>query len=257
MSTRTRTATVMAFRDQRRRPLVLILIVLVPAYVILWSVAETKPTPRTIGLPGGEYVATTMRALHGPGMAGLMIAFLAALLGVFVMHSALAGDRRLVLAGLRARDAVLARLMVLAAATAVAVIVSTAIMALVFTPASWPVVIGALTLTGLIYAAIGALIGALLDKLAATYLILFLVMTDLGVVQSPMFHATPVRFAWVLPGYPIDRVLYDGAFAHGFRASGVLLLALGWLGALSAAVYLLLRRAVAPRRRPRPLRRTT
>jgi hypothetical protein len=143
---------------------------------------------------------------------------------------------------------VLARLIVLAAATAVAVVVSAAIMALVFTPASWPPVIAALALTGLIYAAIGALIGALLDKLPATYLILFLVMTDLGVVQSPMFHATPVAFAWLLPGYPLDRMLYDGAFAHSFQATGALLLALGWLAALSAAVYVLLRRAVAPRR---------
>jgi hypothetical protein len=237
----------MAFRDQWRRPLVLIAIVLVPVYVILWSVAQTKSTPRTIGLPGGQTVAATMRALHGPGMAALMIAFLAALLGVFVMHSALAGDRRLVLAGLSAREAVLARMTVLGAATAAAVLVSTTIMGVVFTPASWPPVIAALALTGLIYAAIGALIGALLDKLAATYLILFLVMSDLGVVQSPMFHPTPVRFAWLLPGYPTDRVLYDGAFAHSFQATGALLLALGWLILLSAAVYLALRRAVAPR----------
>jgi hypothetical protein len=247
----------MAFRDQLRRPLVLIVIVVVPAYVILWSVAQTKPTPRTIGLPGGEYVATTMRALHGPGMAALMVAFLAALLGVFVMHSALAGDRRLVLAGLPAREAVLARLAVLAAATAVAVAISATIMALVFTPASWPAVIAALALAGLIYAAIGALIGALLDKLAAVYLILFLVMSDLGVVQSPMFHATPVSYAWLLPGYAIDRVLYDGAFAHTFHATGAMLLALGWLAGLGAAVYLLLRRSLLPRGGSPPLRRTT
>ena len=247
MASRTGTATVMAFRDQRRRPLVLVLIVLVPVYVILWSVAETKPTPRAIELPGGEWVQTTMKALHGPGMAALMIAFLAALVGVFVTHSALEGDRRLVLAGMRARDAVLARLFVLSAATVAAVVVSAAIMALIFTPASWPPVIAALVLTGLVYAAIGALIGALLDKLPATYSILFLVMTDLGVVQSPMFHATPVRFAWLLPGYPLDRVLYDGAFARGFHATGDLVLALGWLVALALAVYLLLRRAVGVR----------
>jgi hypothetical protein len=128
----------MAFRDQRRRPLVLVLIVLVPVYVILWSVAETKPTPRTIALPGGEWVTTTMKALHGPEMASLMIAFLAALVGVFVTHSALQGDRRLVLAGFRAREAVLARLLVVTAATLLAVAVSAAIMAIVFTPASWP-----------------------------------------------------------------------------------------------------------------------
>jgi hypothetical protein len=237
----------MAFRDQSRRPLVLVLIVLVPLYVILWSVAETKPTPRPIELPGGEWVTTTMKALHGPGMAGLMIAFLAALVGVFVTHSALQGDRRLVLAGIRAREAVLARLLVVTAATLLAVAVSGAIMAIVFTPASWAPVLAALLLTGLIYAAIGALIGVLLDKLAATYLILFLIMTDLGVVQSPMFHARPVTFAWLLPGFPLDRLLYDGAFSHSFNAIGELLLALGWLMALAVAVYLVLCRALGSR----------
>ena len=247
MSSRTVTATAMAFRDQRRRPLVLVLIVLVPAYVILWSVAETKPTLRTIELPGGEWVKTTMKALHGPGMAGLMIAFLAALVGVFVTHSALQGDRRLVLAGFRAREAVLARLLVVTAATLLAVAVSAAIMATVFTPASWPPVIAALLLTGLIYAAIGALVGVLLDKLAATYLILFVIMTDLGVVQSPMFHARPVKFAWLLPGFPLDRLLYAGAFSHSFNAIGELLLALGWLTALAGVVYLVLRRALGTR----------
>jgi hypothetical protein len=237
----------MAFRDQRRRPLVWALIVLVPAYVILWSVAETKPTPRTIELAGGEWVQTTMKALHGPGMAGLMVAFLAALVGVFVTHSALQGDRRLVLAGFRAREAVLARLLVLTVATLLAVAVSAAVMAIVFTPRSWPPVIGALALTGLIYGAIGALIGALLDKLPATYVILFLIMTDLGVVQSPMFHATPVRFAWLLPGYPLDRLLYAGAFGHDFHASGVLVLSLGWVSVLACAVFFILRHAIITR----------
>lgn len=169
MSAQLRTATVMAFRDQRRRPLVWILIVLVPAWVILMSVGETKPTPRTIQLAGGQWVLTTMKALHGPGMAGLMVAFLAALVGVFVTHSALAGDRRLVLAGIRPRQAVLARLLVMSASMLLAVVVSATVMAFVFTPASWPVTLGALMLSGLIYASIGALIGTLLDKLPATY----------------------------------------------------------------------------------------
>jgi hypothetical protein len=237
----------MAFRDQCRRPLVLVLIVLVPAYVILWSVAETKPTPRTIELAGGAWVTTTMKALHGPGMAALMIAFLAALVGVFVTHSAREGDRRLVLAGFRAHEAMTARLLVMIAATTLAVAVSAAIMAIVFTPASWPSVLTALLLTGLIYAAIGALVGTLLDKLPATYLILFLIMTDFGVVQSPMFHASPVRLAWLLPGYALDRLLYAGAFSAGFPAAGVLLLALGWLAALALALFLVLGRTLGTR----------
>jgi hypothetical protein len=108
-------------------------------------------------------------------------------------------------------------------------------------------VIAALVLMGLTYASIGALIGALLDRLPAIYLILFLVMTDLGVVQSPMFHVTPGRLAPLLPGYAADRLLYAGAFSPGFYAAGELLLAVGWLTALSLAVYVALKRAVTAR----------
>ena len=96
LSPRTRIATVMGFREQLRRPLVLILLIIVPAYVVFRSVAETKPTPRQIELPGGVWVWTTMKAIHGPEMAKISIAFVAALVGVFVMQSALQGDRRLV-----------------------------------------------------------------------------------------------------------------------------------------------------------------
>lgn len=250
LSARTRTATAMAFRDQRRRPLVLILLVLVPAFMVLWSVAITKATPHAIELPGGAWVRTTMKALHGPEMAKLSVAFVAALVGVFVFQSALQGDRRLVVAGFRAREAVLARLAVLATATGVVAAVSALVMALNFTPASWPPVLVALVLTGLIYAAIGALAGALLDKLAATYLILFLAMTDYGVVQTPMFHPRPVRFAWLLPGYAPTRIMFDGAYSHTFHAAGELLLALAWATALLIIVWLVLRRGLGVARNP-------
>jgi hypothetical protein len=108
-------------------------------------------------------------------------------------------------------------------------------------------VVGGLVLVGLIYGAIGALVGALLDKLAATYLIIFLAMSDLGVVQTPMFHARPAHLAFLLPGYAPTRVMLDGAFAPSFAATGDLRLAVGWLVVLAAAVYILLRRAVGVR----------
>jgi len=237
----------MAFRDQLRRPLVLILLVLLPAYIITRSIADTLATPRRIGLPDGVWVTTTMKDLHGAGMGGVVVAFAAALLGVFVMQSALQGDRRLIVAGFRPGETVFARLLVLISATALVVSVSALVTALNFTPASWLQLISALALLGLIYAAIGALAGALLDKLAATYLMLFLVMTDLGVVQTPMFHATPGRWAVLLPGYGPSRVMYDGAFSQTFHASGELALGLAWLAVLAAAVVLVLRRAVGAR----------
>jgi hypothetical protein len=244
MLPRAGTATAMAFRDQQRRPLVWILLVIIPAYVITRSIAETLPTPRQIGLPGDVVVTTTMRDLHGAGMGGLAIAFVVALVGVFVMQSALEGDRRLVLAGFRPGETVVARLLVLLSATVLVVAVAAIVTALNFTAASWLPVVAALALIGLIYGAIGALAGAVLDKLAATYLILFLVMTDLGVVQSPMFHTTPGSLAVLLPGYGPSRMLYDGAFSSTFDAGGELLLSVAWLAVLGAAIYILLRRAV-------------
>jgi hypothetical protein len=241
---RARTATAMAFRDQERRPLVLILLVIVPAYVITRSIAETLPTPRQVGLPGGVLVQTTMKDLHGAAMGGVTIAFVVSLVGVFVMQSALEGDRRLVLAGFRPGETVVARLAVLLAATTLVVGVSALVTALEFEAASWPPLIAALVLIGLIYGAIGALAGAVLDRLAATYLMLFLAMTDLGIVQSPMFSTTPGRFAALLPAYGPSRVMYEGAFSPSFHAAGALALGLAWLAALSLGAYLVLRRAV-------------
>lgn len=101
VSARARMATAMAFRDQWRRPLVGSLLVALPVFLVVWSVAITLATPRRIGLPGGVEVETTMKDLHGPGMAAIAVAFVAALVGVFVMQSALRGDRRLVVAGFR------------------------------------------------------------------------------------------------------------------------------------------------------------
>jgi hypothetical protein len=244
MSGRARIATSMALRDQLRRPLVLILLVLVPAYVITRSIADTLPTPRTIGLPHGVTVTTTMKELHGAGMGGFAIAFCSAVVGVFVMQSALQGDRRLVVAGYRPGETLIARLIVLGAATALVVTVAAMTTAFNFTPASWAPLLVALVLIGLIYALIGALAGAVLDRLAATYLMLFLVMVDVGVVQTPMFHETPGRLAWLLPSYGPSRVMYDGAFSEAFHAWGALVIGVGWLAALSAAVYVVLRRAV-------------
>lgn len=244
---RTRTATTMAFRDQRRRPLLLILLVVLPIYVVTRSIAMTEPTPRSIGLPGGGQITTTMQDLHGATMAGVTIAFVASLVGVFVMQAALAGDRRLVVAGYRPGETIIARLTVLGAATALVVAVSAVVTAVNFTPASWVPLIVALGLTGVIYAAIGCLAGAVLDKLAATYLILFLALTDVGIVQTPMFgDGTPDGWAVFLPGYGPTRLMVDGAFSSGFHAGAELALSLAWVIALGIAVVIVLRKAIGP-----------
>lgn len=247
ISPRARTAAVMAVRDQRRRPLVLILLVVLPAWVVTRAIAETLPTPRRIGLPDGVTVLTTMRDLHGAGMGGVIVAFVAALVGLFVMQSALQADRRLVLAGFRPSETVVARLLVVIGATVVVVAVAAIATATKFTPVSWIALIASLLLLGLIYACIGALAGALLDKLSATYAVLFLVITDVGVVQSPMFRTIPGPGSELLPGYGPLRAMYDGAFSVGFHAGAELALGAAWLVALVAVVLVVLRRALTAR----------
>ena len=245
MTERILTATAMALRDQRRRPLLLILLIVLPAYVIARSIAITEATPQRVGLPGGEAITSTMKDIHGAVMAGNVIAFVCGLVGVFVMHSALQGDRRLVVAGFSPGEAITARLVVVGAATALVVTVSAIVTALYFDPGSWTPFIGGLVLIGLIYAALGALSGAVLDKLAATYLMLFLAMTDLGIVQNPMFgDGNPDGWAVVLPGYGPNQIMIEGAFSTSFQAGAELVLSLAWVGALTAAALMVLRRAV-------------
>jgi hypothetical protein len=243
MNTRVVTATRLGFREQARRPLLLVLLVLLPFFFITRAIARTEPTPRLLGLPGGGEILTTMKDAHGASMVTITVAFLAALCGVFIMRSARSADRRLIVAGYRPMEAVLPRLTVLAAATAIALTVSLAVTALSWTPASWPAFVLGNFLVGLTYACIGALAGSALGQLGATYVVLFLAMLGTGILQNPMFgDGTPGGLAYAFPDYAAGRIVIDGAFSPAFHAWAELALALGWLAALGLAVAWTLRR---------------
>ena len=243
MGSRMSTALRMGAREQRRRPLLLFLLAVFPIYLVTRSVAITQATPHQIGLPGGLELVTTMKDLHGAVMAGIAITFAVGLCGVFVMQSAIQGDRRLVIAGFGAGETAIARLLLLAADAVLVVAVSVAATSYFFTPEIWVTYVASAVLLAVIYGALGALFGALLDKLAATYLMLFLVMTDLGIVQNPMFgDGVPGRLSILLPGYGPMRQMVDGAYSSQFHAFGPLALGIGWAVVVVAAVYLKLRR---------------
>ena len=239
----------MALREEQRRPLLIFLLVVLPVYVIARSVAITEATPQPVGLPGGGSVTSTMRDIHAAVMAGNVIAFVCGLVGVFVVQASLQADRRLVLAGMRPGEVIAARSLAVFAAALVVVAVSSLVTAVYFTPALWVPFVGSLALIALIYACLGALAGAVFDKLAATYLMLFLAMTDLGIVQNPMFgEGEPGRWAIVLPGYGPGRLMVEGAYSRDFDAVGELAISLGWLAATALAVVWVLRRGVAASR---------
>jgi hypothetical protein len=218
MGRRVATATRLGFFEQARRPLLGVLLVTVPFVFITWSFWVTEAIPRVVELPGGGTVPTTMRDIHGAIMGPITVGFLAGLVGLFVVRSALESDRRLVVAGFTPGEAVVPRLAVIAAATVVVLAVSIAVTALDFAPASWwPFVAGNL-LAGLTYALIGALAGATMGALGGAYFMVFLPMLDFGIAQNPMFFdGRPPDWAVALPGWGSTRMIVDGAFSAGFE----------------------------------------
>lgn len=242
-------ATRLSFREQARRPLLLVLLVALPFFFITRAIASTVPQPRSVPLPGGGVVLTNMRDIHGATMTAITVAFLAGLCGLFILQSAREADRRLVLAGFTPAEAVIPRLLTLMAATGLIVAVSVAVTAISFQPHAWVPFAVANLLVGITYGGLGALAGALLGRLGGTYLMLFLPMIDLGIAQSPMFgDAAPGGWAVLLPGYGPGRVLVESSFASGFEAWPDLAIAGAWATLTVAVVAALLIQAVGVRR---------
>lgn len=246
---RLRLATALDGREQARHRLLLILVVVLPLYLISRSIAITLPTPRTIPLPGGESAHTTMRDLHGAGMASITIGFLAGLCGQFMMRTAFEADRRLVIAGFRPIEALLPRLLVLTVMVAIVVAVSMIVTAFGFRPESWPRFVLGGSLMGTTYGAIGVLAGSLLGRLGGTYFMFFMPMLDIGIAQNPMFgDAEPSGWAALLPGYGANRVSIDAAFSESFHAGSELAAAIGWSVFGAAIIVGVLLRALRERR---------
>lgn len=244
MRTRILAAARMGLREQRRRPLLLALLVVLPVWFIARAIAVTEPTPKRIGLPGGGSIVTTMRDIHGADMALIAVGFLVGLCGVFLMLSAREADRRLVVAGFRPTEAIGARLLVLLTANAIVVLVSIAVTAWKFDVREWPAFAAAIALAGVEYGALGALAGALLGRIAAVYVLFFGAMIDLGIAQNPMFgDGTPDGWAVALPGWAPTRLAVDAAFSDGFHAGTELAVALAWTGVLLALGCVVLRRS--------------
>lgn len=243
-------ATRLGFREQARRPLLLVLLVGLPFFFISRAIAATERLPRQIEVPAGDHVLTNMRDIHGAVMAAITVSFLAGLVGVFVMQSVRQADRRLVVAGFRPRQVLAPRLLVLSAATVLVLLVSVSVTALSFQPEQWLAFVAGNLLTGLIYAMLGALAGAVVSGLGATYLMLFGAMLDLGIVQNPMFGTgAPPAWGALLPGYGPCRIIVNAAFSSGFHAWAGLAMSLGWTLALGTGVLLVLGRVVAVERR--------
>ncbi|MBI4932941.1 MAG: ABC transporter permease [Actinobacteria bacterium] len=241
-------------REYRRNRVLWMLLVAVPAVFIGMAVMVTVDRPGPISLVDGgrRFVALlSERRIHAATMVPIASAFLAGITGLFVVTESAAGDRRLVLAGFRAREVLAGRLGVIGVATVISTAVAVTVSGMFYAPQQWVVFVGANLLIALTYAVIGVLVGPLTGRLGGLYLILLLAFIDVGLGQSVMFPDGPPAWGAFLPARGASRIMIDGAFTGHFDQIRGLLLGLAWLGGLSAMAATVFQRRTGKAAPPR------
>lgn len=232
--------------DLGRNPVLLVLLVIVPAAFVLLARATTPARPIAVSVTENGVTANQpfwFPDIHGGVMAPIGIGALAALVGMFVVVDAAGGDARLRLAGYRTPVVLAARLGVVAVAAIVITAATMLVTATVFDAKQWAGYAGANLLVAVTYALIGVIIGPLLGKVAGVFVAFLIPFLDLGIIQSPMLRPEPQQWAHFLPGYGVNKVLFDTGLTAQFTQSGPLLIGLAWLGGLVVVAALILLRA--------------
>ncbi|MFC7132588.1 MULTISPECIES: ABC transporter permease [Salinibaculum] len=235
---RTLTALAMGVREYRRMPVLLALMVALPAYIIVVFAALVPDTTVPLAVPGeGTQMASMVEvyvAMFTPMVAGLV----GAIAGLFLMRATREADSRLIIAGYRPREVLVARTGLLAVVGVF--VTAVAVGATFVTPLSvahfgWFVV--ATLLGALVYGLFGVLAGLVFDRLAGVYVVLFGSMIDMFVFQNPMV-ADEAAVAPYLPGHVPLELAIDAGFGTvelGSVALGVAYLAV--LGVVSLGAF--------------------
>lgn len=227
-----------AWREYRRNIALWVLLVGLPVFFITISIWITPDSPAPVELNEGGRRAISvlsMTDVHGAIMVPITVAFLAGLAGLFVVIGSAQADRRLVLAGFRPREILGARLGVITLAAVLVSAVSLVVTAFSFSPEAWVPFAAGTLLVALTYAMIGVVVGPIVGKLGGLYLMFLIPFLDVGLGQNVMFDAAPPAWGAWMPGHGATRLLIDGAFTPTFDEVTGLLLALGWLIAITAA----------------------
>lgn len=230
-------------REHRRNRVLWVLLVAVPALFIGLAVATTVDTPGPVDLRDGGARFTALlseRRMHAATMVSVTAAFLAGIAGLFVVTGSAAADRRLVRTGMRCHQVLAGRLGVISAASVLTTMAAIAVSGTLYAPDQWLVFAAANLLIALTYAMVGVLVGPLTGRLGGLYLVLLLAFIDVGLGQTVMLPGGPPDWGAYVPARGASRMLIDGAFTSRFDELGGLLLALGWLAALTvvtAAVF--------------------
>lgn len=232
------TAFEMGLREYARTPVLLALLVFLPAYFVGVLVFLLPDSAVPVEVAGRGTVALPSSQLYGILLVPLVCSLVGGIAGLFSMLTARDTDGRLAVAGYRPAQLLLARVGLLAVAGAVAAGVSLAVLSVEVVPQRLGWFAVASVLAGLTYGLVGALAGLVLSRLAGVYLLLFAPMVDVFFFQNPMV-SDPHWFASYLPGHYVTEVAVDAGFSASVALEplGWAILYLGVMGVVTASAY--------------------
>ena len=134
---------------------------------VLLTIAVTPDQPAPVELAEGgvrRISILSMIDVHGAIIVPITVAFLGGLAGLFVVLGSAHADRRLVIAGYRPREVLVARLGVIVLGGNPSERGVAAVTALSFAPQPWGIFASATMIVALAYAMIGVVIGPLVGQ---------------------------------------------------------------------------------------------
>jgi len=210
VSRRALTALEMGLREYGRTPILLALLLFLPAYMVglfSWIVPDS-PVRVEIGV---AQVATEFPELYAVAMVPVVGALVGGIAGLFAMQSARTADARLVLTGFDPVEIMVARFGLLVAAAGVITPIALAVMARVLDPEQLGWLVIATLLVTTTYGAVGLLVGIVANRLVGVYVILLGATLDVFLYQNPAATEQSWVAAW-LPAHYGTRLALDAAF---------------------------------------------
>ncbi|SEH15072.1 ABC-2 type transporter [Natronorubrum sediminis] len=222
-----------------RDPVTVVLAVVLPAIIIEGWGQSMSNMPE---MPTVESVPIELARILG---ATLGVAMIAGILGLVMIIGARSADRRLVVVGYSPSTVLVSRLLTIVGITVVIAVINFGVL-LVNVSAEAPILaVSFLALSGVLYACIGVLVGALLPRLfEGSLVIALLAMMDAFLSgDSPLAADVP----WWVEYFPLyhPKTLIQEAMLNGTYATGDLLFVLGYLAVLIGLALFVFQRTMA------------
>ena len=267
------TAARLVLKDLLRRRIALVLLFVVPALfdAVVLATTSTRDVDVTlgslvedeggaVGVRGLDALATFFgtdgtrtldeRRLSLVFLGTAAVSFLACFLAFNLVHKRRDADARLVNAGYRAHEVLLAKVIVLLAIVGALAIYETAIVSPWVVPHRVAMVAVGFFFGGLIYGCLGMLVGAIVsNELEGIFAIVLLTNIDAGWLQNPIYFAHSERRALIeaLPGYGPAQLAVVSALTDD-EPRGALSRAIAWAACALLAALVAFGLRIAPKR---------